>query len=75
MFFIWPIEPSLLWFIALISAITALQNASAAYGSMPLDGYHKRFVSGVSWLVMSINCVLAVSQYFKQISIFLRRQA
>jgi hypothetical protein len=65
----------LLWYIAFISAITASQDASTAYVSMPLDGYHKKLVPGVSWLVMSSNCFLAARQYFKQISMFLRRQA
>jgi hypothetical protein len=53
------------------SVINASQEPSAAYVSVPLEGYYKEFVPGVSWLVMSINCALAVRQDFTYISMFL----
>lgn len=56
---------------ALTSEVIASQDPDAAYVSMPLDGYHKNFVPGVSWLVMPINCALAVREDLMHISMFL----
>jgi hypothetical protein len=56
---------------ALTSEVIASEDPDAAYVSMPLDGYHKNFVPGVSWLVMSINCALAVREDLTHVSMFL----
>jgi hypothetical protein len=56
---------------ALTSEVVVSQDPDAAYVSMPLDGYHKDFVPGVSWLVMTIHCSLAAREEFKHISMFL----
>jgi hypothetical protein len=57
----------------LISNVVASKDPNAAYVSMPLDGYHKNFVPGVSWLVMPINCALAARQDFYYVSLFLEK--
>ena len=56
---------------ALTSEVIASQDPNAAYVSMPLDGYYRDFVPGVSWLVMSINCALAIREDLKHVSMFL----
>jgi hypothetical protein len=55
----------------LTSEVMASEDSNGAYVSMPLDGYQKNFVPGVSWLVMPINCALALRGDLNHISMFL----
>ncbi len=59
----------------LTEAITVGDDSGASYSSMPLDGYHREFVPGVSWLAMSLNCELAAHEDYTHASMFLETSA
>lgn len=54
----------------LIAAATAGDDPDGSYTSMPLGGYHREFVPGVGWLVMSVNCELAAHDDYSFASLF-----
>ena len=57
----------------LASATTVNQDAAGAYSSLPLDGYERSFVPGVSWLAMSFNCAAVAAKDYASFTLWLER--
>ena len=55
------------------AATTVNQDAEGAYSSLPLDGYERDFVPGVTWLAMSFNCAALEGKDYTRYSLWLER--
>lgn len=52
---------------------TVNQDSAGAYSSLPLDGYERDFVPGVTWLAMSFNCAAVAAKDYTHFALWLER--
>lgn len=57
----------------LAAATTVNQDTAGAYSGLPLDGYERDFVPGVTWLAMSFNCAALEGKDYTHFSLWLER--
>ncbi|MCB1887861.1 MAG: hypothetical protein KDH20_09665 [Rhodocyclaceae bacterium] len=57
----------------LAGATTVDDDRAGAYSSLPLDGYERGFLPGVTWLAMSFNCAAVAAKAYTDYTLFLER--